>query len=84
MIDFPIRTPRCKQFFTWPAMRVISLGIRTVPASSVGKKLAAQRPTSTAPAEKCGPGRMKRTVDSVQKKFVLLLRLSSPLEVIPG
>ena len=38
----------------WPAMRVISLGIRTVPVLSVAKKLAAQRPTPTAPAAKCG------------------------------
>ena len=39
---------------SWPAMRVISLGIRTVPVLSVAKKLAAPRPTSTAPAAKCG------------------------------
>ena len=39
---------------TWPAMRVISLGIRTVPVLSVAKKLAAPRPTPTAPAAKCG------------------------------
>ena len=39
---------------TWPAMRVISLGIRTVPVLSVAKKLAAPLPTSTAPAAKCG------------------------------
>ena len=38
----------------WPAMRVISLGIRTVPVLSVAKKLAAPRPTPTAPAAKCG------------------------------
>ena len=31
---------------TWPAMRVISLGIRTVPVLSVAKKLAAPRPSS--------------------------------------
>ena len=30
----------------WPAMRVISLGIRTVPVLSVAKKLAATRPSS--------------------------------------
>ena len=41
-------------FATWPAMRVISLGIRTVPVLSVAKKLAAPRPTPTAPAAKCG------------------------------
>ena len=35
-------------------MRVISLGIRTVPVLSVAKKLAAPRPTPTAPAAKCG------------------------------
>ena len=40
--------------FAWPAMRVISLGIRTVPVLSVAKKLAAPRPTPTAPAAKCG------------------------------
>ena len=39
---------------SWPAMRVISLGIRTVPVLSVAKKLAAPRPTPTAPAAKCG------------------------------
>ena len=39
---------------SWPAMRVISLGIRTVPVLSVAKKLAALRPTPTAPAAKCG------------------------------
>ena len=38
----------------WPAMRVISLGIRTVPVLSVAKKLAVPRPTPTAPAAKCG------------------------------
>ena len=38
----------------WPAMRVISLGIRTVPVLSVATKLAAPRPTPTAPAAKCG------------------------------
>ena len=38
----------------WPAMRVISLGIRTVPVLSVAKKLAAPRPTPTASAAKCG------------------------------
>ena len=32
--------------FSWPAMRVISLGIRTVPVLSVTKKLAAPRPSS--------------------------------------
>ena len=41
-------------FYPWPAMRVISLGIRTVPVLSVAKKLAAPRPTPTAPAAKCG------------------------------
>ena len=35
-------------------MRVISLGIRTVPVLSVAKKFAAPRPTPTAPAAKCG------------------------------
>ena len=38
----------------WPAMRVISLGIRTVPVLSVAKKFAAARPTPTAPTAKCG------------------------------
>ena len=38
----------------WPAMCVISLGIRTVPVLSVAKKLAAPRPTPTASAAKCG------------------------------
>ena len=38
----------------WPAMRVISLGIRTVPVLSIAKKLAAPWPTLTAPAAKCG------------------------------
>ena len=40
----------------WQAMRVISLGIRTVPVLSIARKLAAPRPTptSTAPAAKCG------------------------------
>ena len=38
---------------TWPAMRVFSLGIRTVPVLLVAKKLAAPRPTPTAPAAKC-------------------------------
>ena len=38
----------------WPAIRVISLGIRTVPVLSVAKKLAAPRPIPTAPAAKCG------------------------------
>ena len=36
----------------WPAMRVISLGIRTVPVLSVAKKLAAPLPTPTASAAK--------------------------------
>ena len=45
---------RCIHAFSWPAMRVISLGIRTVPVLSVAKKLAAPRPTPTAPAAKCG------------------------------
>ena len=45
------RLVQCK---AWPAMRVISLGIRTVPVLSVAKKLAAQWPTPTAPAAKCG------------------------------
>ena len=35
-------------------MCVISLGIKTVPVLSVAKKLAAPRPTPTAPAAKCG------------------------------
>ena len=35
-------------------MRVISLVIRTVPVLSDAKKLAAPRPTPTAPAVKCG------------------------------
>ena len=51
-------TPRLVDYFSgersWPAMRVISLGIRTVPVLSVAKKLAAPRPTPTAPAAKCG------------------------------
>ena len=48
--------------WSWPAMHVISLGIRTVPVLSVAKKLAAPRPTPTALAAKCGLiGRMKRT-----------------------
>ena len=38
----------------WPAMRVISLGIRTVPVLSVAKKLAAPLPAPTASAAKCG------------------------------
>ena len=37
----------------WPAMRVISLGISTVPVLSVAKKLAAPRPAPTAPVAKC-------------------------------
>ena len=41
-------------FASWPAMRVINLGIRTLPVLSVAKKLAAPRPTPTAPAAKCG------------------------------
>ena len=36
------------------SMRVISLGIRVVPVLSVAMKLAAPRPTPTAPAAKCG------------------------------
>ena len=39
---------------SWPEMRAISLGMRTVPVLSVAKKLAAPRPTPTAPAAKCG------------------------------
>ena len=40
---------------SWPAMRVISLGIRTIPVLSVAKKLAAPRRAPTGPAAKCGP-----------------------------
>ena len=39
---------------TWPAMRVITLGKRKVPVLPVAKKPAAPRPSSTAPAAKCG------------------------------
>ena len=34
-------------------MYVIGLGMRTIPVLSVAKKLAALRPTSTAPAVVC-------------------------------
>ena len=37
----------------WPAMRVISLGIRTAPVLSVANELAAPRPTPTASVAKC-------------------------------
>ena len=37
---------------SWPAMRVVSLGIRTVPVLSVAKKLAAPPTAWTAPAVK--------------------------------
>ena len=53
-LDYLLRL--LKSGATWPAMRVISLDIRTVPVLSVAKKLAAPRPTPdpTAPAAKCG------------------------------
>ena len=50
-------TKRSSLLDTSPAMRVISLGIRTVPVLSVAKKLAAPRPTPTAPAVKYGLNR---------------------------
>ena len=53
---FALDLVKCTQHIhAWPAMRVISLGIRTVPVLSVAKKLAAPRPrpAPTAPAAKC-------------------------------
>ena len=52
--DFPFAIHNYPHLDTWPAMRVISLGIRTVPVLSAAKKLAAPRPTPTAPVAKCG------------------------------
>ena len=71
---------------TWPAMRVISLGIRTVPILSVAKKLAAPRPTPTALAAKCGLIRQDEAdwlwlSIGCWKTFALLF-FSSLLEVI--
>ena len=73
---------------SWPAMRVISLGIRTVPVLSVAKKLAAPRPTPTAPAAKCGLIRQDEAdwlwlSIGCWKTFALLF-YSSLLEVITG
>ena len=73
---------------SWPAMRVISLGIRTVPVLSVAKKLAAPRPTPTAPAAKCGLIRQDEAdwlwlSIGCWKTFALLF-FSSLLEVITG
>ena len=75
-------------FVAWPAMRVISLGIRTVPVLSVAKKLAAPRPTPTAPAAKCGLIRQHEAdwlwlSIGCWKTFALLF-FSSLLEVITG
>ena len=72
----------------WPAMRVISLGKRTVPVLSVAKKLAAPRPTPTAPAVKCGLIRQDEAdwlwlSFGCWKTFALLF-FSSLLEVITG
>ena len=69
-------------------MRVISLGIRTVPVLSVAKKLAAPRPTPTAPAAKCGLIRQDEAdwlwlSIGCWKTFALLF-FSSLLEVITG
>ena len=70
-------------------MRIISLGIRTVPVPSVAKKLAAPRRASTALAAKCGLIRQDETHRvydcrlGAEKTFVLLT-FSSLLEVIKG
>ena len=69
-------------------MGVISLGIRTVPVLSVAKKLAAPRPTPTAPAAKCGLIRQDEAdwlwlSIECWKTFALLF-FSSFLEVITG
>ena len=69
-------------------MRVISLGIRTVPVLSVAKKLAAPRPTPTAPAAKCGLIRQDEAdwlwlSIGCWKTFAMLF-FSSLLEVITG
>ena len=69
-------------------MRVISLGIRTVPVLSVAKKLAAPRPTPTAPAAKCGLIRQDEAdwlwlSIGCWKTFALLF-FYSLLEVITG
>ena len=76
------------QCSSWPAMRVISPGIRTVPVLSVAKKLTAPRPTPTAPAAKCGLIRQDEAdwlwlSIGCWKTFALLF-FSSLLEVITG
>ena len=78
----------CSHSWSWPAMRVISLGIRTVPVLSVAKKLAAPRPTPTAQAAKCGLIRQDEAdwlwlSIGCWKTFALLF-FSSLLEVITG
>ena len=63
-------------------MRVINLGIRTLPVLSVAKKLAAQRPTPTAPAAKRRLIRQdeadKGVFCTAKKKFVLAVH-NTPL-----
>ena len=70
-------------------MRVISLGIRTVPVLSVAKKLAAPRPTPTAPAANSlepGPSRaryfprdMLLLTTTARERAWRLLKITSPL-----
>ena len=74
----------------WPAMRVISLGIRTVPVLSVAKKLSAPRPSSDStcrqhvhvPADEGAWSGL--TVDWVLKNFGLASFFFSLLEVMTG
>ena len=73
---------------SWPAMRVISLGIRTVPVLSVAKKLAAPRPSSDSTCRQHVPADEGAwsglTVDSVLKNFGLVFFFFSLLEVMTG
>ena len=77
--DFNEGTPLTR-LISWPAMRVISLGIRLVPVLPVAKKLAAPRRAPTAPVAKCWQIRQDEaelilTVDWVLKNFCVVVNV---------